>query len=120
MARKNRNKILVPEARKGMDELKAKVVGADHPSNAKFEAAEEVGVPLQKGYNGQLTSEQAGKIGGKLGGKHGQRTRKNGNRKSGKKAITFFQCYLIIKNRQVIENSAVFRFTALSLLTFLI
>ena len=68
MTRGNRNKILVPEARKGMDDLKAKVVGADHPSNAKFEAAEEVGVPLQKGYNGQLTSEQAGKIGGKLGG----------------------------------------------------
>jgi small acid-soluble spore protein D (minor alpha/beta-type SASP) len=68
MTRGNRNKILVPEARKGMDDLKAKVVGADHPSNAKFEAAEEVGVPLQKGYNGKLTSEQAGKIGGKLGG----------------------------------------------------
>ena len=68
MTGRNRNKILVPEARKEMDELKAKVVGADHPSNAKFEAAEEVGVPLQKGYNGQLTSEQAGKIGGKLGG----------------------------------------------------
>ena len=68
MTRSNRNKILVPEARKGMDDLKAKVVGADHPSNAKFEATEEVGVPLQKGYNGKLTSEQAGKIGGKLGG----------------------------------------------------
>lgn len=68
MTRSNRNKILVPEARKGMDDLKAKVVGADHPSNAKLEAAEEVGVPLQKGYNGKLTSEQAGKIGGKLGG----------------------------------------------------
>ena len=68
MTRSNRNKILVPEARKGMDDLKAKVVGADHPSNAKFEAAEEVGVPLQKGYNGKLTSEQAGKIGGRLGG----------------------------------------------------
>ena len=31
MTRSNRNKILVPEARKGMDDLKAKVVGADHP-----------------------------------------------------------------------------------------
>ena len=68
MTKRNQNKILVPEARSKMDDLKAKVVGADHPSNAKFEAAEEVGVPLQKGYNGQLTSEQAGKIGGKLGG----------------------------------------------------
>lgn len=28
----------------------------------------EIGVPLRKGYNGQLTSEQAGKVGGRLGG----------------------------------------------------
>jgi hypothetical protein len=63
-----RNKILVPEARRGLDELKAKVAHATSPENAKFEAAEEVGVPLQKGYNGQLTSEQAGKVGGRLGG----------------------------------------------------
>lgn len=66
MARKN--KILVNEARKGLDDLKAKVVGAAQPEDAKFEAAEEVGVPLKKGYNGQLTSEQAGKVGGRLGG----------------------------------------------------
>lgn len=26
-------------------------------------------VPLQKGYNGKLTSEQAGKVGGNIGGK---------------------------------------------------
>jgi small acid-soluble spore protein D (minor alpha/beta-type SASP) len=63
-----RNKILVPEARRGLDELKAKVAHAKSPEDAKFEAAEEVGVPLNKGYNGQLTSEQAGKVGGRLGG----------------------------------------------------
>jgi small acid-soluble spore protein D (minor alpha/beta-type SASP) len=63
-----RNKILVPEARAGLDELKAKVVQSASPEDAKFEAAEEVGVPLKKGYNGQLTSEQAGKVGGRLGG----------------------------------------------------
>ncbi|MCM3570661.1 alpha/beta-type small acid-soluble spore protein [Neobacillus mesonae] len=63
-----RNKILVPEARRSLDELKAKVVHSQNPENAKFEAAEEVGVPLKKGYNGQLTSEQAGKVGGRLGG----------------------------------------------------
>ena len=68
MARKNRNKILVPEARQGLDQLKAKVVGVNNPDDAKFEAAQEVGVPLQKGYNGKLTSEQAGKVGGRLGG----------------------------------------------------
>ncbi|MDQ0999821.1 small acid-soluble spore protein D (minor alpha/beta-type SASP) [Neobacillus niacini] len=68
MARRNRNKILVPEARNGLDALKAKVVKVQDPENAKFEAAEEVGVPLKKGYNGQLTSQQAGKVGGRLGG----------------------------------------------------
>ncbi|MEW9053234.1 MAG: alpha/beta-type small acid-soluble spore protein [Neobacillus sp.] len=63
-----RNKILVPEARRGLDELKAKVAQASSPENAKFEAAKEVGVPLTNGYNGKLTSEQAGKVGGRLGG----------------------------------------------------
>ncbi|MGJ7913427.1 small, acid-soluble spore protein, alpha/beta type [Neobacillus sp. LXY-1] len=63
-----RNKILVPEARRGLDQLKARVVESQTPEDAKFEAAEEVGVPLKKGYNGQLTSEQAGKVGGRLGG----------------------------------------------------
>ena len=67
MARR-RNKILVPEARIGLDALKAKVANTGNPEDAKFEAAEEVGVPLKKGYNGQLTSEQAGKVGGRLGG----------------------------------------------------
>ncbi|WP_394231399.1 small, acid-soluble spore protein, alpha/beta type [Niallia oryzisoli] len=68
MARKNRNKILVPEARAELNQLKAKVAGTQSPEDAKFEAAEEVGVPLKKGYNGQLTAEQAGKVGGRLGG----------------------------------------------------
>ncbi|MEH7117991.1 alpha/beta-type small acid-soluble spore protein [Neobacillus vireti] len=63
-----RNKILVPEARNGLDQLKARVVQSQNPEDAKFEAAEEVGVPLKKGYNGQLTSEQAGRVGGRLGG----------------------------------------------------
>ncbi|NHC42245.1 alpha/beta-type small acid-soluble spore protein [Bacillus sp. MM2020_1] len=67
MARR-RNKILVPEARNDLDALKAKVANTGNPEDAKFEAAEEVGVPLKKGYNGQLTSEQAGKVGGRLGG----------------------------------------------------
>ncbi|WP_071394418.1 alpha/beta-type small acid-soluble spore protein [Bacillus tuaregi] len=68
MTRKNKNKILIPDARKGLDQLKAKVAGSSKPEDAKFEAAEEGGVPLKNGYNGQLTSEQAGKIGGRLGG----------------------------------------------------
>ncbi|MBQ3054929.1 MAG: alpha/beta-type small acid-soluble spore protein [Oscillospiraceae bacterium] len=32
----------------------------------KMEAASEVGVPLKQGYNGDLTSRQAGSIGGQM------------------------------------------------------
>jgi small acid-soluble spore protein D (minor alpha/beta-type SASP) len=64
----NKRKILVPEAQKGLDQLKAKIANSQTPEDAKFEIAEEVGVPLKKGYNGGLTSHQAGKVGGRLGG----------------------------------------------------
>ncbi|MDQ0216732.1 hypothetical protein J2S13_003216 [Oikeobacillus pervagus] len=62
------NKILVPEARQVLDRLKAKVADTNQPDQAKFEIANEMGVPLNKGDNGNLTSKEAGKIGGKLGG----------------------------------------------------
>lgn len=32
----------------------------------KMEASSEVGVPLKQGYNGDLTSKQAGSIGGQM------------------------------------------------------
>lgn len=71
MARNNR--ILVPEARPALDQLKvdvmkAKGYRADHPDEAKFEIAEELGIPLSNSYNGKLTAEEAGKIGGPIGG----------------------------------------------------
>ncbi|MCJ7840117.1 alpha/beta-type small acid-soluble spore protein [Lederbergia sp. NSJ-179] len=73
MARNNR--ILVPEAREQLDQLKVNVmkekgyqVEANHPEDIKYEVAKEQEIPLKKGYNGQLTSEQAGKIGGPIGG----------------------------------------------------
>ena len=62
MGRRNRNKILVTEARQGLDDLKAKVAGTNNPEDAKFEVAKELGVPLQKGYNGQLTSDRLEKL----------------------------------------------------------
>ena len=68
MGRKNRNKILVPEARQQLDELKAKIVGTNNPDDAKLEVAKELGIPLKEGYNGQLTSAEAGKVGGRIGG----------------------------------------------------
>ena len=68
MARKNRNKILVPEARENLDQLKAKVSGTSKPEDAALEVAKELGIPLKDGYNGKLTSEEAGKVGGRIGG----------------------------------------------------
>ena len=68
MSKKNRNKILVPEARQELDQLKAKVSGTSKPEDAALEVAKELGIPLKDGYNGQLTSADAGKVGGKIGG----------------------------------------------------
>ena len=45
--------VMVPEAREAMERF-------------KMEAANEVGVNLKKGYNGDLTSRQAGSIGGQM------------------------------------------------------
>ncbi|MBP3359617.1 MAG: alpha/beta-type small acid-soluble spore protein [Clostridia bacterium] len=47
------NNIMVPEAKQAME-------------NFKMEAAREVGVNLKQGYNGDLTSKQAGSIGGQM------------------------------------------------------
>lgn len=52
MAKKG-NSNLVPEARDALDKF-------------KMEAAGEVGVNLKQGYNGDLTSRQAGSIGGEM------------------------------------------------------
>ena len=50
---KSNNRTLVPEARAALDQF-------------KMEAANEVGVQLKNGYNGDLTSKQAGSIGGQM------------------------------------------------------
>jgi len=39
--------------------------------NFKYEVAQETGIPLQDGYNGNLKSREAGVIGGHIGGKIG-------------------------------------------------
>ena len=49
----NSNKKLVPEAKEALDKF-------------KMEAANEVGVNLKQGYNGDLTSKQAGSVGGQM------------------------------------------------------
>ena len=40
--------------------------GNDALNQMKYEAANEVGVNLQKGYNGDITSRDAGRIGGNM------------------------------------------------------
>ena len=47
------NKTLVPEAKQALEQF-------------KMQAANEVGVTLNQGYNGQLTAAQAGSIGGQM------------------------------------------------------
>ena len=47
------NRLVVPGAREAMDKF-------------KMEAANEVGVNLKQGYNGDLTSRQAGSVGGQM------------------------------------------------------
>jgi hypothetical protein len=49
----NNKKSLVPEAREALNRF-------------KMESANEVGVNLKDGYNGDLTSKQAGSIGGQM------------------------------------------------------
>ena len=53
MSTKNTNKLNVPEAKAAMNKF-------------KMEAANEVGVNLKQGYNGDLTSRQAGSVGGQM------------------------------------------------------
>ena len=47
------NKKLVPEAKEALNKF-------------KMEAASEVGVNLKQGYNGDLTSKEAGSVGGQM------------------------------------------------------
>jgi hypothetical protein len=53
MSNNSNNKTMVPEAKAAMNRF-------------KMEAANEVGVQLKDGYNGELTSRQAGSIGGQM------------------------------------------------------
>ncbi|MBR4211543.1 MAG: alpha/beta-type small acid-soluble spore protein [Oscillibacter sp.] len=49
----SKNRLNIPEARAAMDRF-------------KMEAAAEVGVDLKDGYNGDLTSREAGSVGGQM------------------------------------------------------
>lgn len=47
----SRNRAEIPEAKEALDRF-------------KYEVANEIGVPLKQGYNGDLTSKQNGSVGG--------------------------------------------------------
>lgn len=49
----NSNRLVVPEVQEAMNKF-------------KMEAANEVGVNLKEGYNGHLTSREAGSVGGQM------------------------------------------------------
>lgn len=49
----NSNQKVVPEAKEALNKF-------------KYEVANEVGVNLKQGYNGDLSSKEAGKIGGQM------------------------------------------------------
>ena len=49
----NNNQLNIPTAREAMDKF-------------KMQAASEVGVNLKQGYNGDLTSREAGSVGGQM------------------------------------------------------
>ena len=53
MSNNNNNQINIPQAREAMDRF-------------KMQAAQEVGVNLTNGYNGHLTSREAGSVGGQM------------------------------------------------------
>ena len=53
MPSNNSNKLNIPEARAAMDKF-------------KMQAASDVGVNLKQGYNGDLTSREAGSVGGQM------------------------------------------------------
>ena len=51
MSNRSSNTAAVPEAKSALDRF-------------KMEVAQEIGVPLKEGYNGDLTSKQNGSVGG--------------------------------------------------------
>ena len=53
MSSKNNNQLNVPQAKQAMEQF-------------KMQAASEVGVNLTNGYNGHLTSREAGSVGGQM------------------------------------------------------
>jgi hypothetical protein len=60
----SRNRAVVPQAREALERF-------------KYEVANEIGVPLKQGYNGDLTSYQNGSVGGYMVKKMIEQAEKN-------------------------------------------
>ncbi|TVX89729.1 alpha/beta-type small acid-soluble spore protein [Paenibacillus agilis] len=75
MARRRNRQYAVPGVQQAVQAFKVEVmrkegydVDPNRPDDVKYEVAKELGIPLQQGANGELTTESAGQIGGKIGG----------------------------------------------------
>lgn len=75
MARRRSRRTVVPGAGYALDQFKAEVMRREgfgtnsaRPDNVKYEVARSLGIPLKPSGNGNLSTEQAGKIGGQIGG----------------------------------------------------
>ncbi|WP_339061404.1 alpha/beta-type small acid-soluble spore protein [Tepidibacillus marianensis] len=75
MSRRNR-RTAVPGARPVLDQFKQHLLVQDglidkntDQNEISYEVAKEIGVPLKEGYNGQLSTHDAGKVGGQIGGR---------------------------------------------------
>ncbi len=83
---RNRKRSLVPGASANLEAMKYEVAQElsyfpnslansaqyeQHLDGLKYEIAQELGIPLNPGYNGEITSRQAGQIGGRIGGRIG-------------------------------------------------
>ncbi|MBW7455027.1 alpha/beta-type small acid-soluble spore protein [Paenibacillus sepulcri] len=75
MARRGRRTHVVPGVSQQMSAFKAEVmrregyaVDPNRPDDVKYEVAKSLGVPMEHGYNGGLTTESVGHVGGRIGG----------------------------------------------------
>lgn len=80
MSKNNNSRPLVSAAAGALDQLKFEVAQdlgvpaanlqdlQSRLDERKYEIASDLGIPFQHGYNGEITSKQAGKVGGRLGG----------------------------------------------------
>jgi hypothetical protein len=74
MARRGRNRLLVPQVEEELNLFKTRVMNhllgthIENPDDVKLEVAKQLDIPLEPSGNGDIKAEQAGKVGGVIGG----------------------------------------------------